>query len=246
MLCVRNQILLLRSSPTNSYPQENRSIKRLVKPGLSCFSFERPEGYPFASAISGGRLNWPLRQAKNCPVSFSATPCSKRAPTLAIVPLTVTVAFQSMRVWPSSRAVSCISPANPLHSLAFSPTFDNHLIWLVHLWSCHIQAELGLDRPNTHRDDGFPMLFPQHFQALKTWRTGCHLIHIQKKCQTVWMSESIVCVPGNTICCFPFIRILFGERRQRARYRSLLPHSYFLGGLCCQFALLVASHVEDE
>src|SRR6266487_1819522 len=60
------------------------------------------------------------------------------------------------------------------------------------------------------------------------------------------MGASIVCVPENSICCFPFIRSLFGERRQRARSRSLLPHSYFLGGLCCQFALLVASHVEDE
>src|SRR5450759_4174346 len=39
-----------------------------------------------------------LRQSKNCPVSFSANPCKRRAPTLAMVPLTTTLAFQSMRV----------------------------------------------------------------------------------------------------------------------------------------------------
>src|SRR2546423_10317129 len=45
----------------------------------------------------------------------------------------------------------------------------------------------------------------------------------------------------------PFIRSLFEERRQRAKSCSLLPHSSFVGGSCCQFALLVvASHAREH
>src|SRR5437764_502328 len=65
--------------------------------------------YPLAVLLSGAS-NLLLRQSKNCPVSFSAVPCSRRAPTLAIVPLTTTEACQSIRVCPSSTAVSLMSP----------------------------------------------------------------------------------------------------------------------------------------
>src|SRR6266487_3805302 len=74
--------------------------------------------------------------------------------------------------------------ASHLHgtSRRFSPSLDDHALWFLHFWSCHIQGELGLDRSNTYCDDSFPLFFPQHFQALKTRCTCGHLIHIQKKC----------------------------------------------------------------
>src|SRR5438270_1880349 len=71
----------------------------------SCFHRD----YPLPLPVSGA-CNLVLRQLKNCTASFSAVPCRRRAPTLAIVPLTLTVALQSICVWSPSRAVSCISP----------------------------------------------------------------------------------------------------------------------------------------
>src|SRR5437588_4987557 len=88
---------LLRSQVEHCLPTFNSGLHR----GFSL--------YPLTALLSGA-CNLLLRQSKNCPVSFSAVPCSRRAPTLAIVPLTTTEAFQSMRVCPSSTAVSLISP----------------------------------------------------------------------------------------------------------------------------------------
>src|SRR5438874_10402220 len=90
-------IHLLRSQVEHDLPTFNSVLHR-------DFSL-----YPLAVLLSGAS-NLLLRQSKNCPVSFSAVPCSRREPTLAIVPLTTTEACQSIRVCPSSTAVSLISP----------------------------------------------------------------------------------------------------------------------------------------
>src|SRR5205814_2738389 len=94
-------------------PKTSISSVHLLRPCLeeriptpnSCFHRD----YPLPLPVSGA-CNLVFRQLKNCPVSFSAVPCRRRAPTLAIVPLTLTVALQSICVWLPSRAVSCISP----------------------------------------------------------------------------------------------------------------------------------------
>ena len=69
-----SSIHLLRSQVEHDLPTFNSGLHR-------DFSL-----YPLAVLLSEAS-NLLLRQSKNCPVSFSAVPCSRRAPTLAIVPL---------------------------------------------------------------------------------------------------------------------------------------------------------------
>src|SRR5256885_16619126 len=90
-----SSIHLLRSQVEHDLPTFNSGLHR-------DFSL-----YPLAVLLSEAS-NLLLRQSKNCPVSFSAVPPTRPAPTLAIVQPTTTEAPQSIRVCPRPRPVCLI------------------------------------------------------------------------------------------------------------------------------------------
>src|SRR6266496_1173132 len=63
-----------------------RTCRKQFPPTFKCALHNN---YPSMAEVSEA-CNFVWRQSKNCAVSFSAVPARRRAPTLAIVPLTIT------------------------------------------------------------------------------------------------------------------------------------------------------------